>query len=163
MPSTTTTQPPATTTPPPGSSAPANASFADGMLAAHNAWRATVGVPPMQWSDDLADYAQEWANTLQGQQCGLEHRPTYTYGENLASATGMNLSPDGVVGMWGDEGQFYDYDSNTCARGEICGHYTQVVWRNSTTLGCAQASCGNTTVWVCNYDPPGNMNGARPY
>ena len=111
------------------------------MTAAHNTWRSDVGVPPLAWSDDLAAYAQEWADALEGQQCALAHRATYTYGENLASATGVAFTPEQVVAMWGEEKAFYD----------------------SQRLGCGQASCGATTLWVCNYDPPGNFGGERPY
>ncbi|KAK2998900.1 hypothetical protein RJ639_023346, partial [Escallonia herrerae] len=41
--------------------------------------------------------------------------------------------------------------------GQMCGHYTQVVWRNSVRLGCARVQ-SNSGWWfiACNYDPPGN-------
>lgn len=132
-------------------------------VAAHNAWREEVNVPPLQWSDTLATHAQDWADTLQCRGCMLEHRPDNDYGENLAWASGTRLTPERVVAMWGEEKAFYDYDSNTCARGEVCGHYTQVVWRTSARVGCATARCGDSEVWVCNYDPPGNWVGEKPY
>jgi len=134
-----------------------------GILAAHNAWRQTVKVPPLQWSAALADYAQAWANTLKGKGCDLEHRSDNAYGENLAGATGTRLTPEEVVGMWGEEEDFYSYEENTCQEGQICGHYTQVVWANTLFVGCARASCGRSEVWVCNYDPPGNWRGEKPY
>ena len=31
-----------------------------------------------------------------------------------------------VVHAWSKEKQYYDYATNTCAKGQICGHYTQV-------------------------------------
>ncbi|PKI53176.1 hypothetical protein CRG98_026437 [Punica granatum] len=48
--------------------------------------------------------------------------------------------------------------------GKVCGHYTQVVWRNSVRLGCAKIRCitGGTFIG-CNYDPPGNFIGQQPY
>ncbi|BBG95244.1 pathogenesis-related protein-1-like protein [Prunus dulcis] len=53
--------------------------------------------------------------------------------------------------------------SNICV-GDECGHYTQVVWRNSVHLGCARAKCDNNWVFViCSYEPPGNYEGERPY
>ena len=63
--------------------------------------------------------------------------------------------------------QYYDHDSNTCSapEGESCGHYTQVVWRASTSIGCARVVCNNNRgVFItCNYNPPGNFNGERPF
>jgi pathogenesis-related protein 1 len=48
-----------------------------------------------------------------------------------------------------------------------CGHYTQVVWRNTQRVGCGYSTCqsqGYTfEIWVCNYDPPGNFIGQTPY
>jgi hypothetical protein len=48
-----------------------------------------------------------------------------------------------------------------------CGHYTQVVWRNTERVGCGYSTCQaqgfNFEVWVCNYDPPGNFIGQAPY
>jgi len=63
----------------------------------------------------------------------------------------------------------YNYSANSCSA--TCGHYTQVVWRNSLRLGCGVKNCttgspfggGAWQFWVCNYDPPGNISGQRPY
>ncbi len=44
-----------------------------------------------------------------------------------------------------------------------CGHYTQIVWRGTTTLGCAVARSSFREVWVCEYSPAGNIVGQRPY
>jgi pathogenesis-related protein 1 len=45
----------------------------------------------------------------------------------------------------------------------MCGHYTQIVWRNTKAVGCAVGGKGAREVWVCDYDPPGNYVGQRPY
>ena len=95
--------------------------------------------------------------------CNLDH-PNGPYGENLAWSGG-DLNATAAVDMWMDEKKFYDYNSNSCASGEKCGRYTQVVWRDSVRLGGAKVQCddGQSTIISCNYDPRGNYNGQGPY
>jgi pathogenesis-related protein 1 len=132
------------------------------MLDAHNSWRSQYGVPPLAWSPKLAGYAQQWANTLL-QRKRLEHRSNSSYGENLAMAMGQRFTPEQVVDMWGSESRDYDQASNSCSRGKVCGHFTQVVWRDTMQVGCGVARDEQREVWVCNYYPPGNVIGYRPY
>lgn len=136
---------------------------AEAMLAAHNQARQAAGVPPLRWSADLAATARRWAERLRGQGCAMRHSGAAGLGENLAWASGQSLSPAQVVAMWVGERRHYDAARNACAPGQICGHYTQVVWRATTHVGCAMASCGQAEVWVCNYTPPGNVVGERPF
>ena len=131
-----------------------------GMTAAHNEARAAVGVAPLQWSPEIAGYAQQWADELAAHGCTLTHRPDRPYGENLYySQPGKNAQA--AVAMWTAEQAHYDHENNTCDG--ICGHFTQVVWQNTTKVGCGVSSCGTKRVYVCNYDPPGNYNGQSPY
>jgi uncharacterized protein YkwD len=132
-----------------------------GITEAHNKYRRELNIPDLVWDEQVAAYAQEWAENLKREGCNLKHRTRGKYGENLAWAGGKNLTTSEVVKMWYDEVQYYDYATNSCKK--VCGHYTQVVWKNSKRLGCGMASCGNTEVWVCNYDPPGNFVGQKPY
>ncbi|MCA9661404.1 MAG: hypothetical protein KC486_23900 [Myxococcales bacterium] len=132
-----------------------------GITEAHNKVRAAHKVGPLTWSPELAAFAQEWADTLKGAGCDLRHRDNPPYGENLFAITGAPANPDQVVGDWAAEEANYDYKRGRCKG--VCGHYTQVVWAKSERLGCAMARCGDSEVWVCNYDPPGNFVGERPY
>ena len=138
---------------------------------AHNAVRAGAApapVPalaPLAWSDDDARVAQAWS-----ERCVFEHSHG-ALGENLAFFSGPDgadgSTPPDVVTLWGDEAPSYDYATNACAAGAQCGHYTQIVWRGTTSFGCGAAKCtidgGAGTYWVCNYDPPGNVVGEKPY
>jgi pathogenesis-related protein 1 len=144
------------------SSAPAGppASLARAMLEAHNAVRARVGVPPLAWSAQLATGAQNWASRLIATN-EFAHQPDDRYGENLFGISGGAASPSQVVAAWADEARGYDIRTDTCAG--VCGHYTQIVWRATHTVGCGVASDPEREIWVCEYDPPGNFVGSRPY
>jgi hypothetical protein len=135
-----------------------------GITAAHNAARCGVAsptpLPMLSWSADIAAEAQAWADSLAAQNCSLSHSSS-PYGENLYGGSG---GPQEVVDLWMAEASCYGGgafpDSCSCT----CGHFSQVVWRNTTRLGCGVGSCpGGGRVWVCNYDPPGNYVGQMPY
>ena len=131
------------------------------LVADHNAVRARVGTPGLIWSDHLAEVAQEWADKLMANgQFVHSHNPKY--GENLYEITGAVASPAEVVNAWAGEVKDYNYKSNTCLRG-MCGHYTQIVWNDTKEVGCAVGRGGRREVWVCEYNPPGNYVGRKPY
>uniref|UniRef100_A0A7C9DSE9 SCP domain-containing protein n=1 Tax=Opuntia streptacantha TaxID=393608 RepID=A0A7C9DSE9_OPUST len=123
---------------------------------AHNEARQAVGVKDIEWDDKVANYAEDYANQRKAD-CALQHS-SGPYGENLAEGSG-NFTGTDAVQLWVNEKADYDYGSNSCAPGKVCGHYTQVVWRNSTRLGCARVQCENNGWYfvICNYDPPGNV------
>ncbi|TXG62755.1 hypothetical protein EZV62_009749 [Acer yangbiense] len=84
------------------------------------------------------------------------------YGENLAEGYGQMDVVD-VVKFWASEKPHYDYKSNSCVDDE-CLHYTQIVWSTSVHVGCGRIKCENGWLFViCSYDPPGNIEGQRPY
>ena len=85
------------------------------------------------------------------------------FGENLAWAGGQHLNPARVVQMRVDEGRAYSLAGNSSTAGAVCGHFTQVVWRKTKLIGCGRANCGDAELWVCNYSPPGNDIGEKPY
>jgi pathogenesis-related protein 1 len=130
------------------------------MLAAHNEVRRRAGTAPLVWSDRLAERAQNWADTLlaRGE---FAHRPNGKYGENLYEIDGAYATAAEVVKEWASESRNYDYRSNKCHG--VCGHYTQIIWAGTREAGCGVARAPRHEVWVCNYDPPGNWVGERPY
>jgi uncharacterized protein YkwD len=127
-----------------------------GVLAAHNRLRARHCAPALAWSPKLARVAQGWAERLRKGGCSLEHSRG-SYGENLAAATPGSLANEDVVGLWYAERERYRFD-HPGFRSET-GHFTQLVWRGTQHIGCGVASCDAMQVWVCNYDPPGNVEG----
>ncbi|XBH67616.1 hypothetical protein VPH35_095968 [Triticum aestivum] len=104
-------------------------------VVAHNVARAAVGLGPVSWDASVAAYAASYARQRSGD-CKLVHSKAPQYGENL---------------FWGSGKDW------TAAQA--------IVWRNSTHVGCARLLCDhNAGVFItCNYSPPGNYIGQRPY
>ena len=136
------------------------ASFDTEMLKAHNQVRATIPVRPLAWSAKLAAAAQKWADHLLASG-GFEHQRHPDTGENLFEAGGYVATPAQIVAAWASEAADYHYRTNTCSA--KCGHYTQLVWASTREVGCAQAGDARRQVVVCEYNPPGNYLGERPW
>ncbi|CAI5467108.1 unnamed protein product [Closterium sp. Yama58-4] len=135
------------------------------ILEEHNKARREVGVPDLAWDDGVAAAAQEWADHLASINCPLEHG----LGQNLywLSPAGLTSEEDrGAVQAWVDEKADWTPSPipDGCVEGKKCGHYTQVVWRDTTHVGCASAQCPDGGgMWVCDYSPQGNIEGSMPY
>jgi uncharacterized protein YkwD len=148
-----------------------------GITAAHNQVRAMVqtatALPALTWSPALAATAAAWVaqckdteapTGLVDHNAGRSNGHPYYVGENIFASSG-SASGQQAVTSWAAEGANYNYANNTCAAGKVCGHYTQVVWRASTELGCALADCPSLqfkSTIVCDYGPGGN-SGGKPY
>lgn len=133
------------------------------LLAAHNRWRANFGSDALSWDPAVAAVAQAWAEQLAATD-SFEHSHNPLYGENLwAGSTPASFwTKDGIVDDWGNEVANWDLSctgglAQCCRPGTVCGHFTQVVWWETTKLGCGQASSAGTVYVVCNYAPPGNF------
>ncbi|WP_292025981.1 CAP domain-containing protein [Brevundimonas sp. UBA2416] len=138
------------------------------LLAAHNAERRRVGTPPLQWDDTLAAEARVWARVLvdTGR---WEHDPTlHGNGENLWTGWGSRIwTPEEMVAEWAAEKRDYVHGvfPHVSRTGDwtAVGHYTQIIARRTTHVGCAIASRGDRSVLACRYSPPGNVDGLRAY
>jgi pathogenesis-related protein 1 len=145
-----------------------------GMTLYHNQARlaenASPPLPQLTWDPALAQIAADWGAKCQDvdQPIGLiDHNPgrsaTYpTYvGENIY---GGASSAQAAVDLWMTEKPNYNYAANSCSG--VCGHYTQIVWRNTVKVGCAISHCPSlrfSDSIICDYGPGGNYNGTRPY
>lgn len=133
--------------------------LAQEILALHNWHRAEVGVGPLQWSDHLAASAQQWAEYLAATG-SFQHSET-GLGENLAQGGTGWTSIAQLVEMWAAEKQYFVYGASPDV--SVTGHYTQMVWRDTTEVGCALVSGNGNDVLVCQYNPPGNVHGQNPF
>jgi uncharacterized protein YkwD len=152
-----------------------NGSTAAQFVDAINAVRAAVtqpsnysgtwtALPNVSWSDSVAASAQAWASSLAAtNNCGLQHESQHTYGENLAAGT--NLGAKQSVDLWAGEKDLYTWSPtySTADFNTGSGHYTQLVWRKSTQVGCGSATCGKAVVISCRFLPPGNYIGQAVY
>ncbi|GJP32093.1 hypothetical protein CLOM_g16629 [Closterium sp. NIES-68] len=139
------------------------------ILEEHNSARREAGVPDLAWDDGVAAAAQEWANQLASNYCPLEHGGAEGLGQNLywSMPAGFTSEEDrGAVRSWVEEKADWTPSPvpEGCAEGKMCGHYTQVVWRDTTHVGCAAAQCPDGSgMWVCDYSPQGNIIGSMPF
>lgn len=125
------------------------------IVEAHNAHRAKHCAAPLAWSPRLAQAAQAWADSLVAQGCKFGHKPRNPYGENLAAGTSGTLDGQAVAEMWYEEVKLYRFPDGGFSM--QTGHFTQVVWRGTSQIGCGVATCNGMDIWVCEYDPPGNV------
>ena len=131
--------------------------MADAFVAEHNVLRAKHCAGPLTWSPKLAAYAQRWADTLKAKGCAFGHSPGATYGENLAAGTIGALDPAGTVDYWYSEIKQYKFPNGGFSM--ETGHFTQLLWRDTQHVGCGHSQCNGNDIWVCEYDPPGNVEG----
>jgi len=131
-------------------------SEAQALIEAHNRVRAKHCAGPLTWSPKLAQVAQRWANSLRDKGCAFGHS-NGDYGENLAAGSTGLLDPEAVVKMWYDEIAQYKFPNGGFSM--QTGHFTQVVWRGTTQVGCGRSQCKGLDIWVCEYDPAGNWEG----
>ncbi|WGM38146.1 CAP family protein [Caulobacter sp. NIBR1757] len=138
--------------------------FQSRVLAAHNAVRAQVGTPPLQWNSRLAADARAWADTL-ARKGRLQHDDQRSQGENLWMGTANFFSIEEMVGAWAEERADYRHGKfpDVAKKGRPVGHYTQMVWRTTREVGCATARTADEEVLVCRYSPPGNWIGQTAY
>ncbi|MHB8110933.1 MAG: CAP domain-containing protein [Syntrophorhabdaceae bacterium] len=137
------------------------------LLAAHNAARAEVGTSALTWSASLALYAQEWADHLASTVRRMEHRPhsgkwKQKYGENLFMGSAGHYGSIDAVALWKTEKSAYHGEAIHMSNFSAYGHYTQLIWRNTRSIGCGKAQGDGNMFVVCNYDPPGNVLGQVP-
>jgi hypothetical protein len=142
--------------------------FDQRILAAHNRERLNIGLEPLIWNPALAQSAQRWADHL-ASSGRFEHAPENLYapeGENLWAGTKGYFAPEAMVDAWIREKQFFRLgvfpDNSTTGRVEDVGHYTQMIWRATTEVGCAEATSADEDILVCRYTEAGNYRGERP-
>ncbi|KAG7451816.1 PR-1-like protein [Guyanagaster necrorhizus] len=130
-----------------------DATFRSAILDTTNSYRSAHGASALTWDDTLASYALQHT-----QSCVFEHSGGL-YGENLAAGY---ASASASVAAWGDEGA--EYSCSNPGFSSATGHFTQLVWKSTTKVGCGRVDCNGsngTPGWylTCEYSPAGNIIG----
>ena len=144
-------------------------SFDERVLITQNQARLDLGLEPLNWDPALAQSAQRWADYL-ASSGRFEHAPenrANPEGENLWAGTKNYFQPEAMVGAWIREKQYFRPgifpNNSTTGRVEDVGHYTQLVWRDTSQVGCAEAASTREDILVCRYSAAGNYLGERPF
>ncbi|KIV86526.1 hypothetical protein PV11_02133 [Exophiala sideris] len=149
-----------------------SSSYESSILESHNIHRRNASVADLVWSDDMATIAAEIAAS-----CVYAH-DTSTGGGGYGQNIGAGSPPSGVPAMitnemYNDEIGWYPLPYGQAnpdmTNFEHWGHYSQIVWKSTTSVGCATQYCPNGLAntgsgvspyfTVCNYSPPGNYGG----
>jgi len=143
--------------------------FDQRILAAHNRERSGLGLIPLSWNPALARAARRWADHL-AMTGRFEHAPenyAAPEGENLWAGTKGYFTPEAMVSAWIREKRYFRpglFPANSVTgRVEDVGHYTQLVWRATTEVGCAEAASTSEDILVCRYAEAGNYRGEQPF
>ncbi|KAK2054460.1 PR-1-like protein [Colletotrichum caudatum] len=165
----------------PAPAAPSPAPVANDLVSTcidtHNLHRANHSAPALSWDSQLASYALITAQT-----CVFEHDMSQGgggYGQNLAmwGATGSESLGEAKAAQRAITEQWYNGEINLYPGYGLLsldmsnflswGHFSQLVWVGSSTVGCAVNYCAAGTLssigsWytVCNYKAQGNVIGS---
>lgn len=134
----------------------------------HNGLRTSLGISTIKYSDKLANYALEWCQELGRKKGAFEHRPSTgkfarTYGENIYKGSISSTPFDDAMKLWASEKSKFRNNVLNQNNWYSAGHYSQMIWGKTTTVGCAVVEINGKCIVVCNYDPAGNMMGERTY
>ena len=144
-----------------------NGDLAERLLIAHNRTRAEVGAPPLRWDPALAVAAASYGPALAAlgtlRHSAKTERPGQS--ENLWMGTRGFYSPEQMVGSWVSERAYFRPGpfpavSSTGNWADV-GHYTQMIWPTTTSVGCAVQRTGQWDFLICRYAPKGNIDGVR--
>lgn len=120
------------------------------LLAGHNKQREKVKTPSLRWDCSLGAAAAAWVKK------GTPGHSETSFGENVFVSSDAGEKVAKAVDQWEDEEHNWKNKTGTCETGKTCTHFTQMVWRQTTKIGCAinrNVSGKWQLMLVCNYDP----------
>ncbi|HEU0099504.1 MAG TPA: CAP domain-containing protein [Allosphingosinicella sp.] len=139
----------------------------DRLLALHNRERRATGAAPLVWDSSLAAAAASYGPALE--RLGrLAHSPANQrqgQGENLWMGTRDAYELEEMAQSWAAEKSlfrpgFFPAVSRSGKWSDVA-HYTQMIWKGTTRVGCAVRKSRKWDYLICRYSPPGNVVGQR--
>lgn len=141
--------------------------YAIAFLKCHNQYRAQHQVPNLKLSKKLCQKAQEWADHLlktgslarsdnDFRDLGVNEN---IYGMN-SNNPNLTISAEQVAEHWYSEVKNYkfeDSDFEIYRNFQNIGHFSQMVWKNTVTLGVGHAAGDGKVFVVAHYFPAGNI------
>lgn len=143
--------------------------FESRILLMHNQERSANGLDGLRWNAGLAEDARVWADLLVSTG-RFEHSPNLPgkplQGENIWGGTPGAWTPEHMVGLWLAERKHFKrglFPANSVT-GNVAdvSHFTQIIWPNTRSVGCALAQGAKEEILVCRYSRPGNIVGQTP-
>ncbi|CAG5036512.1 unnamed protein product [Parnassius apollo] len=135
--------------------------FENDTLETHNEYRREHGVPPLILNKDICKVSQKWAEEL-AKKDAMSYSLNQNFGENVycgwSPDPNVKIKARDCVEKWYSEIKDYSFGREP----EIltCGHFTQIVWKNTRELGVGSAKSKSGKLYVvANYFPPGNYSG----
>jgi hypothetical protein len=137
------------------------------LLAVHNRERSATGARPLVWDSRLAAASASYGPTL-ARLGKLAHSPANTrqgQGENLWMGTRDAYELEEMAEGWAAEKSLFRPGLfpgvSRSGNWTDVGHYTQMIWKGTTRVGCAVHKARKWDFLVCRYSPPGNVVGQR--
>ena len=141
-----------------------------GQYAANNLPAASV-MPDLAWDAELAAVAQRWADQCQQGHDQCRSVPRFQVGQNAAWAWGYAKNwTSRAVDYWfhGELANFQQQNltftqGTDRVSGQVIGHLTQVIWADTTLVGCGFTETFDVVYsltkrsYFCNYGPAGNI------
>ncbi|KAF2643724.1 PR-1-like protein [Massarina eburnea CBS 473.64] len=135
--------------------------FQKAILDAHWYWRHIHCAQELHWNDELAQKAKKSVEAC------TEHMQHDQAGSNLSGVSPppdkyeiwTNMARDCAHG-WHEEETKYPYGSPDVTGDSPYLHFTQMVWREASQIGCAMANCGGKSSAAriyCFYDSGNNV------
>ena len=131
------------------------------ILAFVNLYRALHCAPAVTWNTTLEKYADNWVSSMAAKNMFAHSKGPY--GENLAGMSYNRYINDSLsyykrsVDMW--YGEYYQYDYKNPGFTMSTGHFTQLVWNSTKSIGASMATSKDKR-WnyvVMEFYPPGNV------
>jgi hypothetical protein len=137
------------------------------LLNAHNGERRVAGAAPLRWDVRLAAAADSYAAQL-ARTGRFAHSPAQRrngQGENLWMGSRGSFTIEAMVADWASEKRIFRAGvfpnvSRTGSWGDV-GHFSQLIWPSTTSVGCSVRSSARWDFLVCRYSSPGNVMGQR--